>query len=241
MSRSANCGYDTASYIQDVYESAYDEFRAHPAYWIRYFDPCPFGSFDDDPMAESKAAWDSGARSVGAVSSPWQSNLAGSTAQGQADAQTYCASLLSAYKAVGPLDLPSNQMLFCWLDQEASTSLSLDYWNGWATYVGDYNFADNRRYPLYPGLYCDPDAPPPNCSIIGNPDAFPCAGVWASTPEPCGTLTDPPAFAPEECPSVTTELWQFGEQGVCGYSANVDLNRARHAYGDYCFYLKSKP
>jgi hypothetical protein len=234
-------GYDTANYIQDVYQSAHDEFGADPGYWIRYFNPCPFGSFNDDPTTESQAAWNSGGHFVGAVSSPSQSRLAGSTAEGQADSQTYCASLLSAFYAVEALYLPSSEMLYCWLDQEASTSLSLDYWNGWATYLGDYNFADNGHYPLYPGLYCDPDAAPPNCSIIGNADAFPCAGVWASTPEPCGSLTDPPAFAPEECSKVSTELWQFGEQGVCGYSANVDLDLAGNTYADYCFNVNSYP
>jgi hypothetical protein len=234
-------GYDTASFIQDVYQAARSEFGEAPAYWIRYFSPSPNGTFNSDPVTESEAAWSSGGHFIGPVSSPTQSRLSGSTAQGQADGQTYAAALLSAYYAVGPLLLPSNQVVYTWLDQEASTSLSLTYWNGWATYIGEYNFAGLGTYPLYPSLYCDPDAAPPNCSIIDNKNAFGALGVWSSEPEPCGTLKNPPAFNPEECSLTPTELWQFGEKGVCGYSANVDLDLAKNTYANYCFNVSSNP
>ena len=118
-------GYDTAGRIQNTYASAHREFGAAPAFWIRYFSPSPAADlFNDDAVAESRGAWDSGGPYVGCVSAPRQSRLSGSAAEGQADAQAFAAAMLAAYHAVRPLQLPSNGHLYCWLDQEYSTSLS---------------------------------------------------------------------------------------------------------------------
>jgi hypothetical protein len=238
-------GYDTAGEIQSTYASAYDEFGTDPAYWIRYFSPSPAADlFSSDPSAESSGAWDSGGPYVGCICAPTQSRLSGSTAEGQADAQSMAASMLSAYQAVGPILLPSNGQLWCWLDQEYSTSLSLDYWDGWANYIANYDFASLGTYPLYPGLYCDPYSPYPNCSTIAQATGLniPVA-IWSSEPEPCGGIASPPSWDPDECSTVATYLWQFGEQGACGYSANVDVDLAGDgiSYADYCFYVSSNP
>ncbi len=233
-------GYDTASYIQSVYAAAHSEFGEDPGYWIRYFSPCPNGSFNSDATTESEAAWNSGGPYVGCISSPGQSRLSGSAAEGQADAQTFAAAMLSSWDAVGPLLLPSSLVLYTWLDQEAGTSLGLNYWNAWARYIAGYAFPGGG-YPLYPGLYCDPIAKPPSCSTIDNDTVFGASAVWSSELEPCGTLKNPPAFAPKNCPTTATELWQFGEKGVCGYSANVDLDLAANSYADYCFYVSEYP
>jgi hypothetical protein len=238
-------GYDTAGQIQDTYVSARDEFGEGPVFWIRYFSPSPAADiFSDNAVAESEGAWASGGHYVGPVSAPYQSNLSGSTAQGQADAQTYCASMLSAYYAVGPLVLPSNNQLYCWLDQEYSTSLSLDYLDGWAGYIANYNFAGLGKYPLYPSLYCDPGSPYPNCSTMAAARGLSVpAAVWSSEPEPCGGLTNPPSEGVDYCSTVPTKLWQYGEQGACGYSANVDLDVGVPGFStsDYCFNVRSDP
>jgi hypothetical protein len=238
-------GYDTAGQIQDTYASARDEFGVAPLFWIRYFSPSPAADiFSDNAVAESEGAWASGGHYVGPVSAPYQSNLSGSTAQGQADAQTYCASMLSAYYAVGPLLLPSNKQLYCWLDQEYSTSLSLDYLDGWAGYIANYNFADLGTYPLYPCLYCDPGSPYPNCSTMAAATGLNVpAAVWSNEPEPCGGLKATPAWGAERCSTVPTKLWQYGEQGACGYSANVDLDVGAPGFStaSYCFDVSSNP
>lgn len=238
-------GYDTAGQVQNTYVSARNEFGEGPAFWIRYFSPSPAADiFTDNAVAESEGAWASGGHYVGPVSAPYQSHLSGSTAQGQADAQTYCASMLSAYHAVGPLILPSNHQLYCWLDQEYSTSLSLDYLDGWAGYIANYNFAGLGTYPLYPCLYCDPGSPYPNCSTMAAARGLNVpAAVWSSEPEPCGSLKNIPGWDADRCSKVPTKLWQFGEQNACGFSANVDLNVGAPGFStsNYCFNVRSNP
>ena len=238
-------GYDTAGRIQDTYASAHNEFHSNPAFWIRYFTPSPAADlFSDDALAESRGAWDSGGHAVGCISAPQQSRLSGSAAEGQADAQAFAASMLAAYHAVGQLVLPPNGQLYCWLDQEYSTSLSSAYWNAWAHYIAEYNFAGLGTYPLYPCLYCDPYSPYPNCSTIAKSRGVDVpSAIWSSEPEPCGSLTSPPPWKADACATVPTRLWQYGEQGACNYSANVDLDVGAPGYSgaDYCFHVKSRP
>ena len=235
-------GYDTASPIQNVYASAHSEFGANPNFWLRYFSPSPYASVvNSDPGSECTGAWNSGGPRIGPIMAPVQSRLSGSYAEGQADAQTFCAALWSTYASVGPLLLPNNGMLFCWLDQEYSTSLSVSYWNGWANYVGYYQFGNNGE-PLYPCLYCDPNSPYPNCSTIGSTSVtFACTSVWSSEPEPCTrSITNPPSWKAYSCSGWTpTQVWQYGEQGACGYSASVDLDVGAPGFNtaNYCFYL----
>jgi hypothetical protein len=238
-------GYDTAGQIQNTYVSAHREFGANPSFWIRYFNPSPAADlFHEDAVAESRGAWDSGGPFVGCISAPRQSRLSGSAAEGLADAQAFAAALLTAYHAVRPLLLPANGQLYCWLDQEYSTSLSSSYWNAWASYIANYNFAGLGTYPLYPALYCAPFSPYPNCSTIAKSRGVnkPVA-VWSSTPEPCGSLTRPPRWNAAHCAVIPTRLWQFGEQGVCNFSANVDLDVSAPGFvmTSHCFRLKYRP
>jgi hypothetical protein len=241
-------GYDTAGEIQNTYVGAADEFGEAPGYWIRYFSPSPAADiFSSDPTAECEGAWASGGPFIGCISAPEQSDLGSGSGQGLLDAQTFAASMLSAYNTVGPLDLPSNNELWAFLDQEYSTSLSTGYWDAWSNYIANYNFADLDTYPLFPALYCTPDSPFPNCSVIAAATGLDVpVTVWSAVPEPCGTLEDNPAYDPEECSTYTSStvpsnLWQFGEQGVCGYSADVDLDVADVTYADFCFRILSDP
>ena len=238
-------GYDTAGRIQDTYGSAHHEFGASPSFWIRYFTPSPAADlFHNDALAESRGAWDSGGPFVGCISAPRQSRLSGSAAEGHADAQAFAAALLTAYHAVHPLLLPTGGQLYCWLDQEYSTSLSSSYWNAWANYIANYDFAGLGTYPLYPCLYCAPFSPYPNCSTVAKSRGTdkPVA-IWSSTPEPCGSVTRPPRWNAAKCATVPTRLWQFGEQNVCNFPASVDLNVSAPGFtmADHCFRLKFRP
>jgi len=120
---------------------------------------------------------------VGCVSAPAQYRLSGSAAEGQADAQAFAAAILAAYHAVRPLDLPSNAGCTAGSTRSISTSLSAAYWNAWAHYIADYDFAGLKTYPLYPCLYCSPWSPYPNCSTIAKARGVNVpAAIW--TPEP---------------------------------------------------------
>lgn len=244
-------GYDNAATIQDVYVSAHDEFGVDPNFWMRYFTPSPAADiFSNDPLSECIAAWDSGGPYVGCVSAPYQSRLSGSSAEGLADAQSMAASMLSSYYAVGPLDLSSFNIIDCLLDDEYSTPLSLSYWDGWANYIANYNFAGLNSYPLYPNCYCTPSSPEPNCSIFAEATGINRPSmVWSPVPEFCDGLAGPPGtYEPEQCSTyssskVPTNLWQYAEQGACNWSAAVDLNVCDPDinWQNYCFRIVSAP
>ncbi len=243
-------GFDTAGTIQEVESAAMSEF-SKTAFWLRYFSPCPYtavNSSSTNANDECAAAYESGAPYLGPITSPTQSRLSGTEADGTADANTFTNALYTVYVDVGPLVLPTNNELWCWLDQEYSTSLSVDYWNGWSNGVASYNFADTGTYPLLPSLYCDPCAPYPNCSTLLDA-TYPCYGIWSSEPEPCGDTENPPTWDGDTCSGcgvdngVNTNMWQYGEQTVCGYSADVDLDLGHPSLvvADYCFYISSNP
>jgi hypothetical protein len=237
-------GFDTASTVTSGLRSAARSAFGQPAFWIRYFSPCYFtavNSSSSNANAECEQIWSSGGHYLGCVSTPTQSRLSGSSAEGRADAVTFVNAMISVYYDVGPLLLPSNGILYCWLDQEASTSLSLAYWNGWAGYINGYEF--NGAYPFFPGLYCNPDSAPPNCSIVDSASASPCWGVWSSEHQVCrNSVSSPPAWDAESCAVVATKLWQYADQGVC-FSTGVDLDLGASGFNtaSYCFNVSSNP
>lgn len=243
-------GFDTASFVYDAWPQV--SGFGKPLFWLRYFTPCyttPLNVSASSANAECDAIWSSNSSSpmLGPITVPTQSRLSGSTAEGNADAQSFCAALSVTYTDVIPLQLPSNGQLYCWLDQEPNTSLSVSYWNGWAGYIDGFNFAGYGTYPLYPCLYCNPNAAPPNCSTIGNSSAYYCFAVWASEPQECGTdISSPPSWRAETCSAYTstpTQLWQFCDgTGICN-SSPVDQDKGAPGFytPSYCFYLSSKP
>jgi hypothetical protein len=235
-------GLDTTNLIQNVYESAYNDLGWKPNFWIRYFNPCPDTSFSVGPTNECIAAWKSGTPHIGAVTSPPQSRLAGTQAEGLANAETFCLAISQTWLSVGPLKVPTNGILLSWLDQEASYSLSVPYWNGWATYVGEFTLGESA--PLWPALYCDPVATPPNCSTIGSSSVtFACAAVWSSTYETC-VKSDSPTWDATSCSAVSTHLWQYAESPCWGGpNPNVDLDVGANGINNasYCFYLSKEP
>jgi hypothetical protein len=168
---------------------------------------------------------------------------------GQADAQTLANALYNTWANVGPLQLPSNGQLWCWLDQEPGTGLTLAYWNGWSGTIDGYVWAATGTLPLYPCMYTNPCNPQPNCSIVGREDANWCYSIWSYQPQRCAySNNNPPPWEPTTCsgcssfPRTTTNLWQFAQPNSCGYSPNVDQDVGGGiTYGNYCFYLSYRP
>src|SRR2546421_12073226 len=188
-------GFDTASYVYDVRVAAVNAFGT-PNFWLRYFSPCQTTAFNanwTNATSESRAIWDSGGPKLGAIRVPTQSRLRGTTAMGQADAQTLGNSLHNAWLSIGPLQLPTNGQLWCWLDQEPGTGLSLAYWNGWSGTIDGYNWGGSGQLPLYPCMYTDPCNAQPNCSIVGRSDANWCYSIWSYHPSRCSYNNPEPA------------------------------------------------
>jgi hypothetical protein len=242
-------GYDTTSTVNEVWQDAKSTYGT-PDFWFRYFNPCPYESFSDDPVAECQAIWDcnSSAPNLGPVTDP--ADLTGTSAAGQADAKIFVAALKSAYDAVNPLKLPTDGQLYCYLDQECCSSMSSAYWDGWAEYVNSYNGFDGYQQPLYACLYASPCCSPPNCSSIcascGN---HTCYAIWTPEYQQCGyDLDHLPSFDFATCSGcgvdngVATHMWQFAEQNVCDLSVNVDMDMSGPDFNaaSHCFYLASK-
>lgn len=242
-------GFDTAANVYDVWPGVGQFGR--PLFWIRYFTPAQENVIDQGSAhanAECAAIWDSnsGSPKLGPVSYPWQPRLDGSQAEGQADAQAFISAMWAVFTEVGPLYMPSDEKLLCWLDLEAAFPLSGPYWTGWSEYIAYFNWANDRKYPLYPALYCNPYAEAPNCSTVAHNGV--CSAIWSSAPPACGyDLNSTPPWNAESCPSHVTHLWQFATEGYC-YSiewpdnaVDLDMNRPDMAYGTWCWYLHSKP
>lgn len=260
-------GFDTASTITSVYQSAGAKW-GQPKFWIRYFSPSPdagstINSSSSQANSECDAAWDSGAPKIGPISAPTQARLSsGSSAEGQADGQTFQNALWNFWLDVGPAWLPTNDILYVFLDLEGGTDLTLNYWNAWA--IALFSFSWNGLFPLYPSLYCDPCNGHANCSVVHNGSVQAWA-IWSSEPEYgkycCYTMSNPPSCEPASCsdcgyqhpgPSI---LWQWAERygsasschddqyGNCYYDPNVDKDVGCNGvnYPDYCFYLSSRP
>lgn len=241
-------GFDTADTVQDAVSSGALTEHGTPGFWLRYFHPCPNESLAQDPVTECRAIWDSGASHLSPICDPPSSNesMTGSAGQeqGKDDAQTFVGELVSTYNAVGPLLLPTNQYLLCWLDLESGKTLSSDYWNGWAGYVNAYYWpgAGYTNYPLSACLYCNPGNGN-GCKVIDNLNNQGCQYVWASEHETCccPKLSSPPSWDAEKCSNVPTGLWQWAEQQVCGYYSKVDLDLGSINTVAYCFYLSGRP
>lgn len=247
-------GYDTANYVNNVYSAAVSKYGT-PAFWLRYFSPCqttPLNKSSSNEISECRAIYDSGGPHLGPITVPTQSRLGNTTngaAYGHADAQTLASALYATWANVAPLLLPSNGMLYCWLDQEPNYDLCLQYWNAWADYINTYAWPDGSR-PLYACLYTNPCSAQKNCSTLGNANAKVCFAIWSYEPYKCGySVKNPPSFAAYTCNGcgvsngVPTQLWQFAQQGVCSLSVNVDMDLGGGgiSYANYCFNVSYRP
>jgi len=243
-------GYDTAGLVQNVWGSAVQDEFGSPAFWIRYFSPCvytPVNSSSANANMECDAVWTSGAQHLGCVSTP--SSLDGTGADGSAAAGTFGVAMRQVWQWVSPLQLPANDMLYVWLDQDPGYNLSTKFWDGWAYRLDTWNFDDLGIYPYYPGLYCDPCNTTKNCSQLLSA-IYPPVGIWSPDPQAaCGyTCQNTPAWAAVSCASscssggsTPTILWQFYIQYTCStLDVDVSYGTPGFSYPSYCFYLNSE-
>jgi hypothetical protein len=263
-------GYDTAAYLYEtvppdtepIWEAAPSQYGS-PLFWIRYFSPSPNGTVDSsesNAREEFDAAYNSGAHYMGVVSSPHQARLASnSEAEGVADAQTLSSAIYTTYHYVGLSHFSMPSQLYCWLDQEPTTPLTLNYWYGWSAYVDSSEWPPTSTYPLYPCLYCQPcaDNTYPNCTILANPSSPTCFAIWSQQPQECGnSVSNPPLWfayscATTSCPpgqatngftGTPTNLWQFNTTAACStVGVDMDLGSPGFYYPSYCIGIPSAP
>ena len=237
-------GYDTAGPIQDTYASAHREFGADPAFWIRYFAPSPAADlFNDDAVAESRGAWDSGAPYVGCVSAPGQSRL--SVRRGRSGR---CAGLRRGDAG----RLPCGRSASAAIGRSPVLLARPGILNvpepGLLAGVGAVHSGVQLRGPgdlsAVPVPVLQSSSPYPNCSTIAKAHSVDVpSAIWSPEPQSCGGLTDPPRWQPAQCGSVPTRLWQYGEQGTCQLSSNVDLDADGPGFvtARFCFHVSSRP
>jgi len=244
-------GFDTANYIYNVAASAKTKFGTG-TFYIRYLGPSPAASVmtSSSGVSECRAAWDNGAKYLAFISAPTQSRLHGTAAMGTSDAQTFCANFYSVYRAVGPLVFQSSGVAHVYLDVEGNTNLSAAYWSGWASYIDGY-LVPGWGYPLFPGMYCNPNSSTTNCSAVAASGVY-CFSVWSNHPEPCtacgkfGSVS----WGPYNCTQgYPTLVWQMAEQGGCqttcarGSYPNVDVDMTNPSETEQSdmMYLQARP
>lgn len=217
-------GWDTAGWVGDPMASAVTSHYGN-GFWIRYFSPSPGANVIDGSSSgannEIGAMSSHGSHHLATISEPTQSRLAAGGATGRTygtnDAATLISSILQVWEWVSAVSIPSQ--LMCYLCMEQSSSLATAYWDAWAAYV---NTAEvSGAFPFYAALYCNPDSPEPNCSVVSAASGTSsCAGIWTSTPEPCSRcltrFADLSGWAGVPCSGLHTYMWQYAEYNGCG-------------------------
>ncbi len=253
----ASYGFDTDNLIQNVASSAKSKFGTG-VFYLRYFNPSPVATHlitASGGTAELRSGWDYGVRYLVPNSEPTQSRLNGTAAMGSADASAFCSAMFGVWAGVASLELPTNGRLDVYLSLESAVNLSTAYWNGWANYVGSYEW--NGTYPLYPGLYCNPGSSAKNCSSLGaSSSTYWCYSIWSSEHEPCaacGTFGSQ-GWDAETCYNSPADvgptlMWQMAEEGVCKSCKNTsswpnvdaDMSNPSYTESSHMMYLASRP
>lgn len=194
------------------------------AFWARYVAPVGSSgcqSLDVDPYDECVALKNAGFNWIQPVTTPGDYSSTGNSTndynRGYSDGQAACATIINAINnSSGRLAMPGGGVLYLYLDVEANTSLSSDYWNGWATAIYYYQY--NGGTPFFECCYCNPSDGLNTCSVLSSATgAAVCYGIWSSEPEPLcsGCYSPGPSWAPNQCANLTTFAWQYGEQDPC--------------------------
>lgn len=125
---------------------------AYPGWAGRYFDPNNPGSWVDGEGKAVKQTTGGVLNQILPVTPGYiQSVIGGTHADGVTHANTICGKIVERLTN-GELGLPPSNKVYVYLDVEASMTLSVDFWSGWATTVNTYLY--NGQQPFYPALYC---------------------------------------------------------------------------------------
>jgi hypothetical protein len=231
----------------------WEQPNRYPAYAGRYFDSS--SSWTPGEFASAKSATGGVLNKIvplqaGNASREQQAGSIGH-GYGDSDARATCQQIVNALNA-GVLAIPPSRQIYVYLDVEANTALSVDYWAGWATAV--YHYPAGSTYPFWPCIYghytkdpsngrYSPDvAAALNSSYSNYPsDPTRCFGLWSSEPEPCSYCNpnaspDWSVFNPfsqsygETAYPVPLLLYQFAEHGILAQNSGCVYYCGRQDY-----------
>ena len=172
---------------------------------------------------------------------------------GDADAIETCNNIVAALRS--ELSLPTTGSAFVYLDVEAGTQLTVDYWAGWANRIFNFRLSSGAE-PFFPAIYCN--FVPQNGLFIPNTviqyvlnnayiqyPNYPvlCYGFWTNEPEPCSNCAPSPGlnwaqFGMYSQPyggtslAVPLYLWQYAEVGGCKDTSPGGCN-STHLYDNF--------
>jgi hypothetical protein len=207
-------------------------------FWGRYFQNFDFPTgvwraIEARALSDSDVSW------VLPISQPGQGRLDNSFADGQADGLEFIGNVKGALLNMNQIGVPDTSRVNCYLDIENNFFISTAYWQGWADAVNMAEYpAGSGQRPFYACAYIGSigtGTGTTNCNTIQNAGSgsFTCYGIWSNQPQltgGCATGCDlpGPSWAPNNCSSAPTVLWQYADSFVCNNNCargtNVDLN-----------------
>lgn len=165
-------------------KAATDLFGQKPAFWGRYFTgPATGGSVEYHHASESPVLAQAGIRLLPVARQT--AHVAGSEAEGTADAQLNVADFLATFSQAYLASQGGQFLMFLdveGLPQSGSPSLSIAYYTGWAKTLMSYSRSQtNNAVTILPGVYArQGDNQTWNVLVTANSDGIPCSGAWVA-------------------------------------------------------------
>jgi hypothetical protein len=142
-----------------------------------------------------------------------QADISGNWASGIARA-TACTNYIKS-KLGNKLTVQANSLVYVYLDIEGSTTLSTDFWNGWAVGVDYATY--NSNWTFSAGAYLGTAAAFANSGPILQNAGEACSAIVSGQPaRVCssgGCGSPGPSWAPSNLAGITTQIWQYSIAG----------------------------
>ena len=181
---------------------------------------------------------------VAIVTTPVASRISSNDyAYGQQDGLIACNAVAKVLDQAYRGKLGSSGFIDIYLDDEPEVPVSLNYWNGWASAVYNYQYAGT--YPFWPCCYTNPRQGAANCTTFAQA-THPARSIWSYEPEYCnGCYIGRLSYTPWACgaPSTYVGIWQMAIDSECrscrgsGWP-NIDVDQS-HPSQDERFYMLS--
>jgi hypothetical protein len=226
-----DCGHD------DLRKWAHDIYNDDPNFWGRYF-VSPANTSSSLHLYHAPEGVELAAHNTNhlvPLTSPHQPHLEQhQRSQGVDDATAALDDVHHAVAYGDELEWPATDgKVILWLDCEPTTSLTDEYWDGWADTVANYQVSGINHF--LPGLYGNPQYGN-ICSVAHNASRPPYriwstyhADIWSGSKPPKLPAWRTDLDQPGECNAAQAAFWQFGHDSQYSglradcYSVDVDV------------------